>query len=169
MARQSGARPTLPAGSHAAARQRRTRHQGTAVHPVLQPVARVSSAIPISSPSVRADLTSASSSASRRTAWRSKPSISPTTSTISISLGPFDPDDVQRAVRKHRRDTRVRPRARGHGVRQRRTAIRRRLYVSRFESHPQHEQQPDLRAGTILCIAGRVIPAPMQASFRAIA
>ena len=55
-----------------------------------------------------------------------------------ISLGPFDPGHVQRAVRKHRGDARVRSRAAGHGVRRRRTAVQRRLYVPRFESHSQH-------------------------------
>ena len=61
---------------------------------------------------------------------------------------PLRSGHVQRTVREHRRNARVRPRAGRHRHRQRRASRRRRLHVPRFEGHSQHQQQPDLCART---------------------
>ncbi len=118
---------------HAPARQRRTRHQGAAVHPVVQPFAE----LPRQSRS--------QARAVARIRRRHRAAVCPESRGARSDLfrqplrRPDQPRAVrsghlQRAVRKHRRDARVRPRARRHRLCRTASAIQRRVYVSRFES-----------------------------------
>ena len=76
---------------HTPSRQRRTRHQGAAVHSVVQPVAELPRQSRSRSPNGRADSTSASSSGFARNRVALEATYFANHFDDLISLGPFDP------------------------------------------------------------------------------
>ena len=154
---------------HAPARQRRTRHQGAAVHPVVQPVAKLPRQSRSRSPSGRADSTSASSSVSRGNRVAIEAIYFANHFDDLISLGPFDPVTFN-AQYENIGETRA------SGLELVGTAVAagglrftRRLYVPRFEGrHAASAAARSLRRADS-CTGGRVTPARCRRRTRAIA
>ena len=153
---------------HSPSRQRRTRHQGAAVYSVLQPVAQLPRQSRSETRAIAGIRRRRRAALRARSRWTSKSTYFANHFDDLISLGPVRSCHVRRTVREHRRNARVRPRAGGHRDRRRGPSGWRRVHAPRFESDPQHQQQPNLRAWTSACTGGRVTPARCRRRSRAI-